>query len=58
MIVCSLCKSLQQLSQFWYSEETAEMLAKEALAQVGENGRYLGNNDLIFKLVIKQFTSC
>ena len=32
--------TLQQLSQFWYSEETAEMLAKEVMEHVGENGRY------------------
>ena len=30
---------LQQLSQFWYSEETALKLAQEALAIAGENGR-------------------
>lgn len=30
---------LQQLSQFWYSQETALRLAQEAIAAVGEGGR-------------------
>ena len=30
---------LQQLSQFWYSEETALKLAQEAVSVAGENGR-------------------
>ncbi|XP_072021955.1 EEF1A lysine methyltransferase 1-like [Amphiura filiformis] len=28
-----------QLSQFWYDEQTSEVLAKEVLAAAGENGR-------------------
>lgn len=30
---------LQQLSQFWYSQDTALRLAQEAIAAVGEGGR-------------------
>ena len=30
---------LQQLSQFWYSDETAEALAREALEVAGPTGR-------------------
>ena len=29
----------QQLSQFWYDEETTEKLAKEVIAAAGLNGR-------------------
>lgn len=30
---------LQQLSQFWYSQDTALRLAQEAIAAAGEGGR-------------------
>ena len=33
--------SFQQLSQFWYSDATALVLAKEALSIAGENGRFV-----------------
>ena len=35
----------QNLSQFWYSDETALRLSEEALSIAGENGRY-GCTDL------------
>ena len=39
-ILCGLTCFLQQLSQFWYDEATADRLAREALSVAGENGRY------------------
>ena len=32
---------LKQLSQFWYDDHTANILAKEALIVAGENGRFV-----------------
>lgn len=36
-----MCVTLQQLSQFWYDDRTAEYLAKEAFAACGKNGKYV-----------------
>jgi len=32
--------AIQQLSQFWYDDRTATILAQEAIAVAKDNGRY------------------
>ena len=41
MFACEfLAFLLQELSQFWYDDKTAEVLAKEAIHAAGDHGRY------------------